>query len=70
MGAHNGKYPWSTKAYLRTVREIEHHDVVSSGIFVHEFGDNGPREWLKQALKIWEEAMESYVVEVIAKASF
>ena len=61
---------WSTKAFIRTVREIEHHDVVSSGIFADEFRDKGPREWTKQALKTLEEATESYMVEVIAEASF
>ena len=29
----NGKPPWSTNAVVHTVREIEPHDVVSSGIF-------------------------------------
>jgi len=55
-------------AFVLTVREIEHHDVVSSGIFAHEFGDNRPREWTKQAFKIFEEAMESYMVEVTANS--
>jgi len=57
------------KAFIRTVCEIEHHDVISSGIFADEFGDKGPREWTKQALKTLEEATESYMVEVIAEAS-
>jgi hypothetical protein len=60
----------STKAFVRTVCEIEHHDVVSSGIFEDEFRDKGPREWTKQALKTLEEVTESYMVEVIAEASF
>ena len=47
-----------------------HYDVVSCGIFAHEFRDKGPREWTKQALTTLEEATESYMVEVIAKASF
>ena len=63
IAAHNGKPPWSTKAFVRTVRDIEHQDVVSSGIFVNKFRDNGPREWTKQALKTLEEAMELYMVE-------
>jgi len=65
IASRNGKSPWSTKASLRTVLEIEHHDVVSSGIFADEFDDTGPREWTKQALKTLEEATESYMVEVI-----
>jgi len=63
----NGKPPWSTKAFVRTVREIEHHDVVSSGIFADEFPDKRPREWTKQALITLEEATEAYMVEVTAK---
>jgi len=31
----NGKSPWSTKAFIPTVREIKHHDGVSSGIFAN-----------------------------------
>jgi len=68
--ARNGKPPWSRNAFVRIVREIEHHDVVSSGIVADEFRDKGPLEWAKQALKTLEEAMESYMVEVIAESSF
>ena len=66
IAARNGKHPWSTKAFVRTVREIEHHDVVSSGIFADEFPEKHPREWTKQALFTLEEATEAYMVEVIA----
>jgi len=58
------------KAFVRTVREIEHHDVVSSGIFPNEFRDKGPWEWSKQASNTLEEATESYMVEEIAESSF
>jgi len=58
------------KAFIRTVREIENHDVVNSGIFVDEFSHKGLREWTKQGLKTFEEATESYIVEVIAESSF
>jgi len=51
------------------VREMEHHDVVSSGIVADEFRDKGPREWTTQALNTLEEATELYMVEVIAEAS-
>jgi hypothetical protein len=44
IAAWNVTPPWSTKALIRTVREIEHHNVVSSGIYVGEFRDKGPRE--------------------------
>jgi len=49
------------------VCEIEHHDVVSSGIFADEFADKHPREWKKQALITLEEATEAYMVEVTAE---
>jgi len=68
IAARNGKPPRSTKAFVRIVRVIERHNVVSSGIFADEFGDQCPRKWTKQALKILEEAMELYMVEVIAES--
>ena len=67
IAACNGKPPWSTKAFARTVREIEHHDVVSSGIFGDEFPDKRPHEWTKQASITLEEATEAYTVEVTAE---
>jgi len=65
--ARNAKPPGSTKVYVRTVREIEHHDVVSSGIFVDEFPDKHPHEWTKLTLITSEEATDAYMVEVTAK---
>ena len=50
LAARNGNPPWSTKASVRTVCEIEHYDVMRSGNFVNEFSDKNPREWTKQAL--------------------
>jgi len=50
IAARNGKHPWLTKAFVHTVRKIEHHDVVSSGIFADAFPEKHPREWTKQAL--------------------
>jgi len=44
IAAHNGKPPWSRKAFVRTFRGIDEHDVVSSGIFVYEFHVQHPRE--------------------------
>jgi hypothetical protein len=64
----NCKSPWSTKAFVLTVQEIEHHDDVSSGIWADEFRDKPLREWMKQALKTLEEAMESDRVEVILES--
>jgi len=67
IAARNGKPPWSTKAVVRTVRDIEHHDVVSSGIFADDFADKHLREWTQQALITLEEAAEAYMVEVTAE---
>jgi hypothetical protein len=67
IAARNGKPPLSTTEFLRTVREIEHLNVVSSGIFADEFPDKRPREWTKQALITSEEATEAYIVEVTAE---
>jgi len=55
-----------TKAFVHKVCRIEYYDAITSGIFTDEFCAQGPREWAKQALKSSEEAMESYMVEVIA----
>jgi len=68
LAAHNGKPPWSTKALFRPVREIEHHYVVSSGIFAEEFPDKNPHERSKQALIMVEEATEAYMVEIFAES--
>jgi len=57
IAAREAKPEWSTKALVRTVGGIEHHDVVRSGIFADEFCDKDPWEWTKQALKALEEAM-------------
>jgi hypothetical protein len=65
--ARNGKPPRSTKAIVRTVREIEHLDVVSSGIFADEFSDKRPCEWTKQALITLEKATQTYMVDVTAE---
>jgi hypothetical protein len=52
----NGKSPWSTKACVRAVRDIEYHDVASSGIVADKFHDKCPREWTKPVHKTLEEA--------------
>jgi hypothetical protein len=41
------KPPRSTKAYFRTVRTINHLDLVISGIFIDKLYNSGPREWTK-----------------------
>jgi len=58
------------KAFARTVREVEQHDVVNSVIFVDKLDAKGPWEWTKHALKALEEATEWYMVEVIAESCF
>lgn len=35
----NKKLPWSTKVFVRTVRDIQYHDVASSGTFADKFLD-------------------------------
>jgi len=65
--ARNVKPPWSTKALVWTVRKIEHHDVVSSGMFPDEFHDKHSRQWTKQAVITMVEATEACMVEVIAE---
>jgi len=64
--AGNCNPPGSTKAFDRTVHEIEHYNDFRSGIFADEFGDERPQEWTKQALKTLEKATELYMVEVPA----
>jgi hypothetical protein len=63
----NGQPSRLTMAFVRTVGEIEHHDVVSSGIFPDEFSEKRPRKWTKQALITLEKATETYMVEVTAE---
>jgi hypothetical protein len=46
---------------------MEHHDVVSPGIFIDKFPDKHPQEWMKQALFTLEQATEVYMVELTAK---
>jgi len=67
IAACNGKPPWSTKACVRTIREILNHDGVCAGIFADEFPDKRPRDWTKQALITLEEPMEAYMVKVTAE---
>ena len=45
---------------------MEHHDVLSSGIFADELGLKRPQETTKQASKTSEEATELSMVEVTA----
>jgi len=68
IAACNGKPPWLTKAFGRTVCEMEHSDVVSSEIIADQFGDNNPRQWTKQALTTSQDGAQLYMVEVIAES--
>jgi hypothetical protein len=65
--ARNRKPRLSSKAFVRAVRDIKHHDDVSSGIFADLFPDMSPHEWTKKALITLEEATEAYMVEVTAE---
>ena len=68
IAAYSRKPPWSTKSLVRTIREIEHHNVVSSGIFSEKDGDKCLREWTEHAIKTLEEGTELYMVEVTAES--
>jgi len=70
IAARNGQPPWSTNSFIRSVRNTEHHYVISSGIFANVFRNTGPWVLMKQASKTIDEAIESYMVEVIAESSF
>ena len=67
--ASDGKPPWPTKAFVRTVRTIKHHEVVSSAISADEFSDKNPGESTRQALTTSEDATEAYMVEVITESN-
>jgi len=53
--------------FVYTVRENEHHDVVSAGILADQSPDKRPHEWTKQALSTLDEATEADMVEVTAE---
>jgi hypothetical protein len=56
------------KAFVRTVCEIKHYNVLSSWIFVDEYGDKHPLEWMNQALITLQEATEAYMFEVLSES--
>jgi len=70
ISAHNSKPPESTKVFVRKVREIELHDVVSSGNIDDEIRDEHPQKWTKQSIVTLEEAPEAYMVVVIAESYY
>jgi hypothetical protein len=59
IASHNGKHPWSTKALVRTVREIDNHALLSCGTFVDEYCHKCSQECSNQAIKNLDEAPES-----------
>jgi len=67
IAARNGKPPLSKQVFVRTISEIQHHDVVISGILADEFADKHPCEWTKQVSITLEEAMDAFMVEVTAE---
>jgi len=69
IAARDGKPQRSTKAVVSTLRKVEQHDGVSSGIFADESFDKNPQEWTKQALITFEDATEAYMVEVIGESN-
>lgn len=58
------------KAYVRIVRDIHYHDIVSSGILEYQFRDQGPQKWTTQAIQILKVATKMYMVMVVAKSFF
>jgi hypothetical protein len=56
-----------TKGFVHNFRKIEHHDVLSSGIFADEFPDKYHRELMKQDLITLQEAVKVYMVKVTAE---
>jgi len=70
MASCNCKPPWSTKAFFGTIHEIEHHDVVNSGMFADGVCDKRTKQRTKQPVRTFEKAMESYMVEVIPDSHF
>jgi hypothetical protein len=68
LAARNEQHARLTKALVLTVHEIEHRYVVSSGIVADELYDKHPRGWIKLVVITIEEAMEEYIVVVMAKS--
>jgi hypothetical protein len=66
----NRKPPWSRKEFVSMVRLIEHHDVVSSVVFVDEYHYWSPPTCMKQALITLQEATEAYMLEVTAEFQY
>jgi hypothetical protein len=67
IAARNLKAIWWTKAVVSIVSEFKHHDDVSCEIFTDKLHDAYPQEWTRKALDTVDDAIEMYVVEVIAK---
>lgn len=61
----NGKPPRSMKAFVYTVRQLEHHDVIHSGFLDNGFRYQHPQEWTRYTLITSEEATDAYMVEVV-----
>jgi len=68
LAACNGKSPWSTKAFVQTVRELKHQDDIITRIFIVKFPNKNPAEWTTQAVITLEEAKDAYMVEVFAES--
>jgi len=52
-----------------TVRDIKHHDVVTSRILVDQVCDKTPGEWKKEALITSDEAMEAHICRANSQIS-
>jgi len=65
IAARIGQAPLATTESVHTGREIDHDDIVSSGISVDRCRDKHPRKCTKEELRTLEEAPEPYRVVLI-----
>jgi hypothetical protein len=65
IAVHTVKPPLLTKVFVHSVRQIEHHHIVSSTIIGHCFSDKHAQLWSKQVAITLVEATEEDMVEVV-----
>jgi hypothetical protein len=70
ISTRKGKSPWSLKALVRRVSEIEHYDIFSSRIFAVEFLEFCPWQWTAQALLTSADSTVQYMVDVMAESHY
>jgi hypothetical protein len=67
IAAHDCNAPLASKADFRTVRKIEHHDLVRAGNFTDVFPEKHRHKCMKQACITLDESMEAYMIDVTAE---